>query len=155
MKFSKKIKDFKVYNLIKKIFFKSFIRNIYFNLNPWHNSSKLRKLEKEIALLKSKYENMDLGDFKDLDDVVAALRSGALDLDNICKLIPNFEEEPGGIGFALKGVPTSFPEIDPVALLKGGKLPDFPKSEFDLEVEAITKEATDEFLQFDLPKFGF
>ena len=111
--------------------------------------------ENKLNSLKSKYENMDLGDFKDLDDVVAALRSGALDLDNICKLIPNFEEEPGGIGFALKGVPTSFPEIDPVALLKGGKLPDFPKFEFDLEVEAITKEATDEFLQFDLPKFGF
>ena len=60
--------------------------------------------ENQLNALKSKYANFDLGDFKDLDDVVAALRSGALDLDNICKLIPNFEEEPGGIGFALKAV---------------------------------------------------
>ena len=73
MRFSKKSKDFKVYKFIKKIFFKSFFKNIYFKLNPWHNSSKLRKLEKEIAFLKNKYENDFLKDAKGVIHVGANL----------------------------------------------------------------------------------
>ena len=73
MRFPKKIKDFKFYKLIKKIFFKSFFKNIFFNLNPWHNSSKLRKLEKEIAFLKNKYENDFLKDAKGVIHVGANL----------------------------------------------------------------------------------
>ena len=73
-------------------------------------------------------------------------------ISKICEMIPNFMPDAGGVGFTLKGIPTKFPEIDPVAFLKSGKLPDFPEFELDLDIEAITKEATDDFIQFDVPK---
>tara|TARA_Y100000361_G_scaffold37487_1_gene32106 strand:- start:17135 stop:18400 length:1266 start_codon:yes stop_codon:yes gene_type:complete len=106
----------------------------------------------QLDSMKEKFEGVDFGEFKDLDDVVGALRRGSLEVGKICEMIPNLVPDAGGVGFTLKGIPTKFPEIDPVAFLKSGKLPDFPKFELDLDVEAITKEVTDDFVQFDVPR---
>jgi hypothetical protein len=44
--------------------------------------SKMKQIE-------NKWSNVNLGDFKDLNDVSKALMSGAADLDELCKLLPN------------------------------------------------------------------
>ena len=115
-------------------------------------AAALPALEQQLEYMKDRFADVDLGDFDSLDDVVTALRNGSLEISKICEMIPNFMPDAGGVGFTLKGIPTKFPEIDPVAFLKSGKLPDFPEFELDLDIEAITKEATDDFIQFDVPK---
>ena len=110
-------------------------------------------IEAKVAQLKSKWGNIDLGDIKSFDDLEGLLRSGALDLDSICKLIPNIEKE--GIGINVKGVPTSFPDIDPVAILKGRGLPDLPKPKIVIDIGTRIKKVNDAFINLELPDFDF
>ena len=109
--------------------------------------------EQEIRRLKDKLGNVGLGDFKDLDDVANALRSGALDLDKICKLIPNTEKQ--GVDVVVKGTPISFPDIDPVALVKYGKIPDVRTGKIALKTSVRSKKQAEEFLNLQLPEFDF
>ena len=109
--------------------------------------------EQEIRRLKDKWGNVGLGDFKDLDDVANALRSGALDLDKICKLIPNTEKQ--GVDVVVKGTPISFPDIDPVALVKYGKIPDVRTGKIALKTSVRSKKQAEEFLNLQLPEFDF
>ena len=109
--------------------------------------------EQEIRRLKDKWGNVGLGDFKDLDDVDNALRRGALDLDKICKLIPNTEKQ--GVDVVVKGTPISFPDIDPVALVKYGKIPDVRTGKIALKTSVRSKKQAEEFLNLQLPEFDF
>ena len=109
--------------------------------------------EQEIRRLKDKWGNVGLGDFKDLDDVANALRSGALDFDKICKLIPNTEKQ--GVNVVVKGTPISFPDIDPVALVKHGKIPDVRTGKISLATSTRAKKQSEEFLNLQLPEFDF
>ncbi|WP_288247117.1 FkbM family methyltransferase [uncultured Prochlorococcus sp.] len=59
-----KIKNLKIYQLIRKIWINSLLRKLNMILNPWHVFYKVRKLEKEISFLKGKYENDFLKDAK-------------------------------------------------------------------------------------------
>ena len=107
----------------------------------------------ELERVKRKWGKVDLGDFKSLDQVADALRSGALDLDRICKLIPNTEKQ--GVNVIVKGTPTSFPDIDPVALVKYGKLPNYKTPKFEVQTTTRAKKQAEEFLNFELPEFDF
>ena len=51
--------------------------------------AKKDALVSKMKQIESKYSNVDLGGFKDLNDVSKALMSGAADLDELCKLLPN------------------------------------------------------------------
>ena len=90
---------------------------------------------------------------KDLEDVADALRSGALDLDRICKLIPNTEKQ--GVDVVVKGTPISFPDIDPVALVKYGKLPTLRTEKIRVDTILRSKKQSEEFLNLQLPEFDF
>ena len=105
-------------------------------------------VEAKLDFMKDKYSDLDV----DIDNVADLLRSGAADLDDLCKLIPNVETQ--GINLAVKGVPTSFPDINPVAMVRKGalpKLPDLGKVWIDPTVKA--KEQADDFLNLELPRF--
>ena len=71
--------------------------------------------------LKTKYSGLDLGDVA-IDDIPDLLRQGALDLDNLCKKIPNFEKD--GAGFLLKGTPITTPKKSAIADLLGIQIPE-------------------------------
>ncbi len=115
--------------------------------------ARKEQIKGKLDQLKTKWGSVDLGDIKDFNDLENLLRSGAIDLDSICKLIPNIEKE--GVGITVKGVPTSFPDIDPVAILKGHKLPKLPDPKIIIDIGARKKEITDAFLNLELPDFDF
>tara|TARA_Y100000768_G_C23901037_1_gene645084 strand:- start:453 stop:1061 length:609 start_codon:yes stop_codon:yes gene_type:complete len=109
--------------------------------------------EREITRLTNKWGNISFGQFQDLEDVADALRSGALDLDRICKLIPNTEKQ--GVDVVVKGTPISFPDIDPVALVKYGKLPTVRTEKIRVDTILRSKKQSEEFLNLQLPEFDF
>ncbi len=51
--------------------------------------AKKDALVSKMKQIESKWSSVDLGNFKDLNDISSALRSGAADLDELCKLLPN------------------------------------------------------------------
>ena len=115
----------------------------------------LRKDEFEDKLEKAKsaFEGLDF-DVRNLDDLADQLRSGAMRIDDICKLVPNVQTQ--GVNLEVKGVPTSFPNVDPVAMIKGGELPKLPSIDgFTIEPEVISKAQADDFLQLELPTFDW
>tara|TARA_Y100000361_G_scaffold44407_1_gene38431 strand:+ start:7226 stop:7825 length:600 start_codon:yes stop_codon:yes gene_type:complete len=86
----------------------------------------------------------------DIDNLADRLRKGSLAIDQICKAIPNLETD--GVQVTVKGTPTSFPEVDAVALLKGGDLPEYKKPKLQYDITKRTKEATDSFLKVKMPR---
>lgn len=110
----------------------------------------------QIQATKRKWEGITAGGLDSLggvDGLVSLLQTGAMDIDNLCKMVPNLSMD--GLDISVKGVPTTWPEIDIKTILKGGKLPEFPIPVFEIEAginEAIG-EVTDEWLNVELPKF--
>ena len=77
-----------------------------------------------------------------------------MDLDSICKMVPNVDTE--GVNAVVKGVPTSFPDIDPVSILRGGPTPQLPKiGDVYIETSVQAKKQTDDFLDIELPTFDW
>ena len=107
-------------------------------------------IENQLNVMKRKYKDFDI----DIDTLATDLRKGAIDLDNLCKMIPNVQTD--GINLEVKGIPTSFPDIDPATVIRQGKLPPMPKVNKVFVDPQITKKAqTDEFLTLELPSFDF
>ena len=113
----------------------------------------LPQIKNQLDYMKEKWGNVDLGDIRNFDDLHNLLMSGAIDLDSLCKLVPNIEKE--GVEITVKGVPTSFPDIDPAAILKGGKLPPVVIGEIEVDVGTRAKEEAEEFLNLELPDFDY
>jgi hypothetical protein len=88
----------------------------------------------QVSNLKTKYSGLDLGNI-DIDDIPKLLKDGALDLNNLCQKIPNFEED--GAGFVLKGTPISTPRSSPIADLLGIQIP--IAEEFVYRIDAVKK----------------
>ncbi len=88
----------------------------------------------QVSNLKTKYSGLDLGNI-DIDDIPKLLKDGALDLNNLCQKIPNFEED--GAGFVLKGTPISTPKSSPIADLLGIQIPIV--EEFVYRIDAVKK----------------
>ena len=110
------------------------------------------KIAAKLAEMKAKYSGTDV----DIDNLAQLLRSGALDIDEICKLVPNVNTD--GINVEVKGIPTTFPDIDPVGVIRKGKLPDSPvfdKDFVDLDVNVVSRKQADDFLDIELPSFNF
>jgi len=55
----------------------------------------------------------------------------------------------------VKRSPISFPDIDPVALVKYGKLPDVRKGKITVATSTRSKKQAEEFLNLQLPEFDF
>jgi hypothetical protein len=106
------------------------------------------QLEAKLDQMKTKYGGVDI----DIDNLADMLRSGAMDLDSLCKMVPNVQTQ--GVNLEVKGIPTSFPNIDPVAILRGGSLPPMPKvGDVYIKPTIKAKEQADDFLNLELPTF--
>lgn len=109
-------------------------------------------------LMKIKIDQMkkkwgSLGSNVNIDNLADKLRTGAMDLDDICKLVPNLDTD--GINITVKGTPTSFPDIDPVSLLKGVPLPPMAKPKIVVDIVGGAKKQGADFLDVELPTFDF
>ena len=102
----------------------------------------------QVSNLKTKYSGLDLGNI-DIDDIPKLLKDGALDLNNLCQKIPNFEED--GAGFVLKGTPISTPKSSPIADLLGIQIP--IAEEFVYRIDAVkkAKDAATNFVDVQIP----
>lgn len=109
------------------------------------------QIQNELNNLKGKWGNIDFGDI-DLNNLPNLLRTGALDIENICKLIPNFEKE--GADIIVKGLPITFPEIDAVNIIRGGTIPEIPKPKVVIDVARAKREAGEKFINVVKPRFG-
>jgi len=102
----------------------------------------------ELTRLEQKWSGVDLGNIR-IQDIPQLLRSGALDLDRICKLVPNFEKD--GSQVVLKGTPISFPEINVADIIKGGSLPNIQVPEFTEIVTRRVSDAKERFIEISIP----
>ena len=105
-------------------------------------------LANELTRLEQKWSGVDLGNIR-IQDIPQLLKSGALDLDRICKLVPNFEKD--GSQIVLKGTPISFPEINVADILKGGSLPNVQVPDFAEVVTRRVQKGTEKFINISVP----
>lgn len=105
--------------------------------------SAAEDIANDVQKLKTKYSGLDLGDL-DLQDIPSLLKEGALDLNNLCKKIPNFEENELG-EFVLKGTPITTPKKSAVADLLGIQIPEVKDFVFKIETSKQIEEATASF----------
>ena len=103
-------------------------------------------IKNEVSNLKTKYDGLDLGDVA-IQDIPDLLKQGALDLDNLCKKIPNFEED--GAGFILKGTPITTPKKSAIADLLGIQIPEI--KDFVYDVRAVKQAKEESFISVELP----
>lgn len=106
-------------------------------------------LTNELKNLKTKYTGIDLGDL-DIEDIPSLLENGIIDLENLCKKIPNFEND--GVNISFRGLPISFPSVSPQSLLATGKLPSIPKPKITVDVTRRKKAAGESFINIDKPR---
>lgn len=100
-------------------------------------------IQNEVATLKTKYSGLDLGDVA-IDDIPNLLKQGALDLDNLCKKIPNFEENELG-EFVLKGTPITTPIKSAVSDILGVQIPEIKDFVFRVDPGELAAEAEKSF----------
>lgn len=105
-------------------------------------------IKNEVNNLKTKYSGLDLGDVA-IDDIPDLLKQGALDLDNLCKKIPNFEKD--GAGFVLKGTPITTPKKSAIADLLGIQIPEVKDFVYSIDPVKQAKEAGENFINVELP----
>lgn len=103
-------------------------------------------IKNEVNNLKTKYSGLDLGDVA-IDDIPDLLRQGALDLDNLCKKIPNFEKD--GAGFVLKGTPITTPKKSAIADLLGIQIPEV--KDFVYDIQAVKQAKEESFVNIKIP----
>ena len=103
-------------------------------------------IKNEVSNLKTKYDGLDLGDVA-IQDIPDLLKQGALDLDNLCKKIPNFEED--GAGFILKGTPITTPKKSAIADLLGIQIPEI--KDFVYDIREVKQAKGKSFINVDLP----
>lgn len=105
-------------------------------------------IAQEIATLEAKWGGVDLGNIS-FTDIPRLLKSGALDLQNLCQVIPNYEN--AGAEVTLKGTPISFPEVNVADIIKGGSIPRINKPDFRVDVNRRVKNGTNKFLNITIP----
>lgn len=105
-------------------------------------------LANDLKNLKEKYSGVDLGDL-DIEDIPSLLETGILDLENLCKKIPNFEEDGAEIVF--RGIPISFPTTSPQSLIKSKGLPDIKLGKIRADIVRRKKQAEDNFINISVP----
>lgn len=111
------------------------------------------QLENKLDSMKKKWGSVDLGDIEDLDDLADLIRNGAIDLDSICKLLPNVEGQ--GVDMVVKGRPITFPDISPQGILKGQGLPEIKKGNVWFDVKRSSRRQSEEFFNLEIPEFDW
>jgi len=101
----------------------------------------------DIETMKTKYSGLDLGDV-DIQNIPKLLKDGALDLNNLCQKISNWEETETG-AFVLKGTPISTPIKSPVTDILGIQIPDIKGFKFRIDPQKSTEEGFQSFINVD------
>ena len=101
----------------------------------------------DIETMKTKYSGLDLGDV-DIQNIPKLLKDGALDLNNLCQKISNWEETETG-AFVLKGTPISTPIKSPVADILGIQIPDIKGFKFRIDPQKSKEEGIQSFINVD------
>jgi len=103
----------------------------------------------DIKTLKTKYSGLDLGDV-DLQDIPNLLKDGALDLNNLCQKIANWEETELG-GFVLKGIPITTPTVEPEVDIIPIIIPETKEPVYTTDPEVAAEEGQKSFINVELP----
>lgn len=107
-------------------------------------------IKNDLKNLETKWGSLDFGDI-DLNNLPTLLRSGALDLETICKKIPNFEKE--GVDVIVKGLPITFPNTNASSIIRGGNIPKIPEPIIKVDVARAKREAGEKFVNVVKPRF--
>jgi hypothetical protein len=102
----------------------------------------------EVKNLSTKYSGLNLGDI-DIQKIPQLLKDGALDLNNLCQKIPNFEED--GAGLVLKGTPIITPKRSPIADLLGIQIPEIKDFVYRIDAVKKKKEEAENFINVEIP----
>lgn len=102
----------------------------------------------EVKNLSTKYSGLNLGDI-DIQKIPQLLKDGALDLNNLCQKIPNFEED--GAGLVLKGTPIITPKRSPIADLLGIQIPEIKDFVYRIDEVKKKKEEAENFINVEIP----
>lgn len=92
-------------------------------------------VEKEIQAIKDKFGDS----VPNLDQLIADARSGKIDLENLCKAVPNVEKAPDSEKTVEKGTPTTAPEVDAEPVEEPAPVPEV---KVDLGEETIENTTT-------------
>ena len=101
------------------------------------------EVSNDLKTLKTKYSGLDLGDVA-IDDIPKLLKDGALDLNNLCQKIANWEETETG-ALVLKGTPITTPTKSAVADILGIQIPEIKDFVFRVDPGEIAEEAAKSF----------
>ena len=102
----------------------------------------------EVKNLSTKYSGLNLGDIE-IKKIPQLLKDGALDLNNLCQKIPNFEED--GAGLVLKGTPIITPKRSPIADLLGIQIPEIKDFVYRIDAVKKKKEEAENFINVEIP----
>lgn len=101
------------------------------------------EVSNDLKTLKTKYSGLDLGDVA-IDDIPKLLKDGALDLNNLCQKIANWEETETG-ALVLKGTPITTPTKSAVADILGIQIPEIKDFVFRVDPGDIVEKANKVF----------
>ena len=101
------------------------------------------EVSNDLKTLKTKYSGLDLGDVA-IDDIPKLLKDGALDLNNLCQKIANWEETETG-ALVLKGIPITTPTKSAVADILGIQIPEIKDFVFKVDTGDILEKANKVF----------
>jgi uncharacterized phage infection (PIP) family protein YhgE len=109
------------------------------------------QIANEVNNLKTKWGDVDLGD-GGIENLPNLIKSGAVDLETLCKKIPNLQKSLDGLSNVLKGTPITAPEEPPEDVEEGEPVPEIPKPSVTQDFERRAKEIADEFADIEPPK---
>ena len=104
----------------------------------------------QLEKLKRKYEEID--DI-DIDNIASLIRQGAIDLENLCKMVENIKQS--GTDLVITGTPSSAPEIDMKSVLRTGKLPKYKLPKYDVTTRMKKRKPGEDFLKAKISRFNF
>lgn len=109
------------------------------------------QIANEVSNLKTKWGDIDLGD-GGIENLPNLIKSGAVDLENLCKKIPNLQKSLDGLSNVLKGTPITAPEEPPEDVEEGEAVPEIPKPSVTQDYERRATEIEKEFAEIEPPK---
>lgn len=110
-------------------------------------------IKDQLDILKSKWGGVDLGDYS-IEDIPRLIKSGVLDLQNLCKMVPNYteeEDETGGVNLIIRGMPTTYPTTNPVAAALGLSFPEIVKPDITIDITRHQREAGERYVNTVIP----
>lgn len=109
------------------------------------------QIANEVNNLKTKWGDVDLGD-GGIENLPNLIKNGAVNLENLCKKIPNLQKSLDGLSNVLKGTPITAPKEAPENVEEGEPVPEIPKPNVTQDFERRAREIADEFADIEPPK---